>query len=191
MCEFISWIEKNGKHYFLTSEDLASKRGKELRAHCRSDDDLVGHGAIRWFYGEFEGGIEHECTDFTNPNNFPEVIVSAILGGKFRGMGAPFGLLNDHALAEYEKIKQSARAEYEKIDQPARAEYKKIKQSARAEYKKIDQPARAEYKKIDQPAFWDLFAIEENRSSSWVGYQIKEIPLTHIKEASHASHSGQ
>ena len=145
MCEFISWIEKDGKNYFLTSADLASKRGQQLRRHCKNDDDLVGHGAIRWFYGEFKDGIDKECTDFTDPLNFPEDITCAIKNGSFRGLGLPVELLSQPALADYEKIRQPALADYEKIQQSALADYEKIRQSA----------------------FWDLFALESNRTMRW------------------------
>ena len=190
MCEFISWIEKDGKNYFLTSADLASKRGIELREHCGDDDDLVGHGALRWFYGGFEGGVQRECTDFSTPLNFPAEIVEAIKAGKFRGMGCPVGLLNDAARAERDKIVDAARAEFDKIVDAARAEYNKIVNAARAErdkivdparaerdkivdparaeFDKIVDPARAEYDKVVDKTLWDLFMIIENRNPAWV-----------------------
>ena len=148
MCEFVSWIEKDGKNYFLTSADLASKRGIELREHCGDDDDLVGHGALRWFYGGFEGGVQRECTDFSTPLNFPAEIVEAIKAGKFRGMGCPVGLLNDAAWAECVKIVDPARAERDKIVNAAWAEFDKIVDPARAEFDKVVDPARAEYDKV-------------------------------------------
>ena len=178
MCEFVSWIEKDGKNYFLTGADLASKRGKALRKHCRSDDDLPGHGAIRWFYGEFTGGIDKEHTDFRNPKRFPPEIVEAIKGGLMRGMATPQGLLSQAAYAEYRKVTQAAYAEYrkvtqaayaeyEKVTQPAEAEYRKVTQPAYAEYEKVTQAAEAEYRKVTQPAFWDLFADPQNREHAW------------------------
>ena len=145
MCEFVSWIEKDGKCYFLTAADLASKRGKQLIKHCKNDDDLVGHGAIRWFYGEFKGGKDRECTDFSSPNNFPREIVTAMLEGKFRGMGSPLAVLNRTALAKYEEIRRTARAKY----------------------KEIKQTAWAKYKEIEQAAIWDLITQAANRSRAW------------------------
>ena len=189
MHKFISWIEKNGKNYFLTSADLASKRGQQLREHCKCDDDLVGHGAIRWFYGEFTGGIDRKCTDFTDPRHFPIEIIFAIKNGNFRGMGTPVGLLSQSARADYKKIWQSALADCDKIWQSARADYDKIWQSALADYEKIGQSALADcdkiwqsalddyekirqsalddYEKIRQSAFCDLFAVESNRAIEW------------------------
>ena len=179
MCEFISWIEKDGKNYFLTSADLASKRGIKLREHCGDDDDLVGHGALRWYYGGFEGGTKKECTDFSTPLNFPAEIVEAIKAGKFRGMGYPVGLLNEAARAEFDKVVDPAWAEFDKIVNAARAEFKKIRDAAwsefgkivnaaRAEFNKIVEPARAEYDKIINKTFWDLFMITENRNPAWI-----------------------
>jgi len=167
MCDFLSWIEKDGKNYFLTSADLASRRGKALRKHCRNEADLVGHGAIRWFYGEFTGGTDRECTVFSTPSNFPPEIAAAIKAGQFRGMGEPIGLLRPSAWAEYERIKQPAWAEYERIKQPACAEYERIQRAAWAAHERIQQPAWAAYERIQQPAFWDLFAIESNQADAW------------------------
>ena len=178
MCEFVSWIEKDGKNYFLTSADLASKRGIELREHCGDDDDLVGHGALRWFYGGFEGGVQRECTDFSTPLNFPAEIVEAIKAGKFRGMGCPVGLLNDAAWAECVKIVDPARAErdkivnaawaeFDKIVDPARAEYDKVRYAARAECVKIVNAARAERDKIVNAAWAEYNKIVD---AAWAEY---------------------
>ena len=179
MCEFISWIEKDGKCIFLTGEDVfKTKRGKELQAHDGTGD-LDGHGAIRWYYN-FKGGVDKECTDFSTPDNFPLEIVKAIKSGKMRGLGTAKGLLTPEAITEYEKIEQSAYAEYEKIALSAYAgrekieqlaftlaEYERIVQSAYTEYDKIRQSAYAKYKKVKQTAFWDLFAVKKNRVKAW------------------------
>ena len=173
MCEFVSWIEKDGKCYFLTAADLASKRGKQLIKHCKNDDDLVGHGAIRWFYGEFTGGTERECTDFASPDNFPREIVAALIAGKFRSMGSPLGMLNDIARAKYKEIEQPARVKYEEIEQPAWAKYKEIKQTARAKYEEIKQTAWAKYEEIEQPARAKYKEIEQ---TAWAKYKEIEQP---------------
>src|SRR5574343_70819 len=148
MCEFISWIEKDNKAYYLTSSDLASKRGKQLIKHTKAKEDLVGHGAIRWFYGEFEEGIEKECTDFRSPNNFPKEIVEDIKSGKFKGMGICKETLTKSAYKEYVKIEQTAYEEYMKVKQPAFKEYMKVKQAAYKEYEKVTQTAFKEYMKV-------------------------------------------
>jgi len=167
MCNFISWIEHKGNVYFLDDSKLNTRQGKEL-LRPEYISDLSGHGAIRHFYSELgDKGINRECENFTTPNNFPPVIVSAIKKGKFINFGICLNILTQPARAEYEKIEQPARAEYEKIKQPAWAEYEKITQSAWAEYEKIKQPAWAEYEKIKQPAFWRIARKKENRINVW------------------------
>jgi len=159
MCEFVSWIEKDGKLYYLKAKQVfETTRGKQLQKWCGNSDDYVGHGAIRYYYGFSESvGNDHEGTDFSSPDNFPAEIVKAIKAGEFRGLAVAEKLLSQPALAEYEKVRQSAWAEY-----------KKIRQSAWAEYEKVRQSAWAEYEKVEQSAFWDLFANSENRNPKWV-----------------------
>ena len=36
MCHFISWIDLDGQLYYLTSKELRSKRGKELKEYLDS-----------------------------------------------------------------------------------------------------------------------------------------------------------
>lgn len=138
MCEFVSWIEKDGCVLFLTGDNVFhTQRGKELQAHCASPDDLHGHGAIMFYYNldhDKYVGCHRECTDFSSSYNFPAPIVDAIKAGKMWGFGRPKGLLNSSAWAEYEKIYDSA---------------------------------RAERKKICDNTFWDLFACVENRVDTW------------------------
>jgi len=160
MCEFISWIEHDGKNWYLTKSELNSAKGKELLEYCGCAEDLVGHGAIR-HYHDFDGGFDKELADFSDPSRFPAEIVQAMKDGLFEGMGLPMEVLTPEAQAEYDKIVQPAWAEYEKIWQSARAEYDKIVQSARAEYKKTVQSARAEYDKIEQPAQAEYEKIEQ------------------------------
>ena len=169
MCHFISWIDLEGQLYYLTAKELRSRRGKELKEYLGSAyaDDVVGHGAIDWYYDLKGKGIHRECTDFSSPANFPGEIVKAIKSGAFKGMGICPELLNESAKAEYNKIDQSAWAEYKKINQSAWAEYWKIEQSAWAEYDKIEQSARAEYDKIEQDTFWRLVIDAKNRSTAW------------------------
>ena len=112
MCEFVSWIEKDGEVLFLTGEDVFhTKRGRELQKYCKSKDDLTGHGAIRWYFGKDDvplaGGKERECINFSTPNNFPKAIVKAIKCGEMAGFdgGMPiFWLLTVSAQAEYERV---------------------------------------------------------------------------------------
>ena len=179
MCQFISWKNYQGKNYFLTSADLATKEGKKL-SRPEVIDDLCGHGAIEAYYPELKGkGKNMECTDFSSPANFPLDIAKAIKEGKFQGFGIcleiltpkaqfEYNKIQQPAYAEYLKIEQSASAKYEKIEQPAYAEYIKIQQPAYAEYQKIKQLAWAEYEKIIQPA-WDEY--EKMQQLAWVEYE--------------------
>ena len=148
MCEFVSYVEKGNKIYFLThGQVFNTKKGELLQKFNGTDTDYAGHGAIRFYYGlEQDEGANKECTDFSTPDNFPSVIVRAIKEGKMRRIGIGKGLLNGQAWAEYGKITGQALAEYEKITGQASAEYRKIR----------------------DPAFWDLFAVLENRNPLWI-----------------------
>ena len=181
MCHFISWIDLEGQLYYLTSKELHSKRGKELKKYLGSAyaEDVVGHGAIDWFFDLKGRGVHKECTDFSSPDNFPDEIVRAIKSGAFKSMGVCPEILNLSALAEYEKIEQSALAECEKIEQSALAEYEKVKQPAKAEYEKVTQPAWAEYGKIVKSALAEYKKIEQSAKaecdkisqSAWAEYK--------------------
>ena len=163
MSEFLSWIEYRDKLYYLTKAKLNSKKGKALKEYCAWDGDLVGHGAIRRYYRLGSRGIGRECTDFSSPKNFPQEIVEAIKKGLFKGMGIPTQILTPKALAEYEKVEQSAWAEY-KI---ALAKYEKITQPAQNKYKKTKRSARDKYQQIRQSTFWKLVKNPENRVDVW------------------------
>ena len=155
MCEFLSWTKYKGKLYYLTNFELNTRDGKKLRKKLDYNfyEEIKGHGAIKEYFGLPHSQCkDHECTDFSTPDNFPAEIVVKIKAGEFSEIGIAKSLLTQSAWAEYEKIRQSALAEYEKIRQSALAEYKKIRQSALAEYEKIAQSALAEYEKIPQSA---------------------------------------
>ena len=180
MCDFISWIELDGRNYFLTKKELRTKRGKELMDYLGDHfyDDVKGHGAIDFYY-ELQGqGKHHECEDFSDPNNFPPEIVSALKNGAFDEIGLNSGLLNSTALAECEKARDAARVEYGKARDAARVEYEKARATARVECEKACDAARvecekaratalAEYEKTIMSALWDLFRDPENRASAW------------------------
>lgn len=145
MCEFVSWIEYNNQVYFLTNNDLRGKRFTEYKKYnVNWKADIVGHGAIEYFYPELKGKHK-ECTDFSTPDNFPEKIVKAIKEGKLNKLGVSVGLLNCLG----------------------RSEYKKVQQPAYAEYIKVQPPAYAEYIKIKLEAFWELFSKSKYRNGLW------------------------
>ena len=167
MCHFISWIENNGEIQFLTANDVFNtKRGRELQKYCGDDIDYVGHGFIE-FFTETSGGIHKECTDFSTPKNFPEVIVAAIKAGAFAGLGTPEGLLNKNAQTEYEKVYDAARTEYEKACNATWAEYNKVCKATWAECYKVCDAAYAEYNKVRNEVFWKLFSDTKNRAETW------------------------
>jgi len=176
MCKLVNWKEMtDGRILFLTADMIYhTERGKELQKYNLRKEDWIGHGAIDFYYMfNREEGVQRECTNFLTPDNFPPEIVAAIKAGEFRGLGIVEGLLNEEALAAYEKIRQSARAKYEKIEQSAWDEYKKIEQSARAKYEKIRQSACDEYEKIRR-SVWDEY--EKIRQSVCDEYEKIEQP---------------
>ena len=174
MCEFISWIEDGKEIYFLTCNDLNTKEGRELVKELKESksfyDDISGHGAIRKYFNlKSNQGTNKECSDFSNPNNFPPQIIKQIKNGNMQIISqgsdtfdnVAFLLLTDQALVEYKKIKDPALVEYNKIKDPALVEYNKIKDPALVEYKKIKAQALAEYKKITDPALVECNKIKE------------------------------
>lgn len=50
MCEFISWIERKEGLYYLTAKDIPLQCEGTVLAGCK-DNDFLGHGAIRLFFG--------------------------------------------------------------------------------------------------------------------------------------------
>ena len=71
MCHLASWVtietKQGSKQFFITEKDTRTKTGKELRDYLgdRYEEDIIGHGAID-FYFELKGKGKHEeCTDFS------------------------------------------------------------------------------------------------------------------------------
>jgi hypothetical protein len=115
MCEFVSWIEYEGKEYFLTNADLDTKAGAKLLL-AEVKDDLCGHGAIKAYYPELKNrGANKECSDFSTPANFPKSIVKAIKEGRLSRIDVCLDVLNDKGKKQYEKVRGPAWAEYEKV----------------------------------------------------------------------------
>lgn len=105
MCQFISWIEHDGKILFLTDDELSTPRGYELREYLgrQFNNDIIGHGAIRWYYHlNYYEGFDHECTDFTDSKNFPSEITQAIKQGLFEKIANPIeGILSKPVWEKY------------------------------------------------------------------------------------------
>ena len=171
MCEFASWKkmpktwnpEVTRRIFYLTKPDLDSKRGRELKKFLgpQYDNDKVGHGAIDWFYQLGGVGINKECTNFNDPNEFPPEIVADIKAGNFYGMGLPTEILTPDARAQYEAVEKPAWAQY------YWAQYKAVEKPAGAQYEAVRDRAWAQYKAALHKAFWGLFADPNNRIEPW------------------------
>ena len=144
MCEFISWIEDDGKVYLFTNNELNTKEGRKIQKGLR-DNDIRGHGVIREYWG-LKGGTQKECENFSNSDNFPKEIIKAVKLGQYSEIGFNEELLNASGKKEYLKIKNTAWAEYEKIENPA----------------------LAEYEKITNTAFLEIFKHKKYRNKNWI-----------------------
>ena len=182
MCEFISWIERRDRIYFLTGDQLfRSKKGDEFRRTI-SPDDYCGHGTIRDWYGIDSGdGIDKECSDFSSPANFPHQIVEAIKSNKLRGFPMPQGLLrkpldydykakwkllDDDYWAKLKPIDDDYWAKRKPIDDDYKAKLKLLDDDYWAKRKPLDDDYWAKRKPIDDD-YWALFMSPENRAEVW------------------------
>ncbi len=90
MCNFISWIEEDGKLLYLTDADVFSKHGRKTLAGALHND-VLGHGAIREFFGIGSRGKEREVCDFWKTELLPAEIAKKVRsfdahwGKMFRG----------------------------------------------------------------------------------------------------------
>ena len=158
MCEFISWVEKGEKVYFLTTNLIESKKGKTLLKD--SQEDITGHGAIRLFFGlEQDEGVNKECVDFTDPDNFPPVIVKAIKAGEFKGVPLPAGLCVKPLYDKYQ-------ADRKTLDDKYQADSETLYDKYWADLKPLYDKYRADRKPLDDK-YWALFATPKNRRRIW------------------------
>ena len=81
MCEYVSWIEKDGKLLYLSDDDVYSSHGRKKLSGLQ-DNDAIGHGAIRAYYGlaRYEG-TDHERTDWW-ARDLPDEIKSHVRSGR-------------------------------------------------------------------------------------------------------------
>lgn len=98
MCEFISYIEvkKGGETHLLYLDDAAigSDHGRERLKACK-DNDLLGHGAIRAFYGPAaSAGVEHELRNVWESDKLPKELQQKLKD--FPTMRKHFGNLLTH-----------------------------------------------------------------------------------------------
>jgi hypothetical protein len=187
MCHFLSWTEFEGKLYYLTADCLKDARGVELRKHLgRSfNEDVIGHGAIDFYWGLNGKGVHKEFTNFSSPDRLPDLLQQAFLNGEFRRLPVPYDNLAkqilcasawkeydkacDPAWKEYDKVRDAALKEYDKACVPALKEYDKacVPAPAWKEYDKACDAAWKEYKKACDAAFWKLVLKKKNRNEKW------------------------
>src|SRR4030042_1510923 len=100
MCEFLSAVKTKNqsgedKYYFLTYDLIHNTPRGEMLQKKYGGDDLIGHSAIREYFGLRDGeGDNWEQTDFSTPENFPQAIIQALISGEFKGFTLPKGLLS-------------------------------------------------------------------------------------------------
>src|SRR3990167_608842 len=115
MCEFLSLVRVVKKDYFLTKAQMDSPQGQQvLKLRFPGEGELLGHSAIRAYY-EIDGGAELELTDFSSPDNFPDIIVRVIKRGDFRGVAQPQALLSPSAWKQYQAAKDTAEKQYQAV----------------------------------------------------------------------------
>lgn len=155
MCHFMSWTKYRssiGKEVilFLTDNDIYNtKRGGELIKYCQNPQDLVGHGAIDFYYEiAKKGGIHEQCTDFSTPENFPQEVAECLKAGKMKRMGVMEEALTVDARQKYSEELVPLQLRLNEIENPAWKEYEAILNRANSEYNKIKDPALEGYKKI-------------------------------------------
>jgi hypothetical protein len=193
MCHFVSWIEKDKDIYFLTANDLNTPEGRKLKKYLGDQywEDIMGHGAIRQYYGLSEG-INKECTDFSNPKHLPDEIVKAIKCGAFRGIAIPDEpgqFLLSKPLADYEAKRDALDADYEAKRDPLYADfrakrdplyadyeakrdaldadYEEKRAQLYADYKAQRDALDSDYEAKRHDLFWDIFSKQQNRKKIW------------------------
>jgi hypothetical protein len=70
MCDFISWIEKNGVLHYLTDAEIFEDGKLSPRLEGCRDNDIIGHGAIRKYYA-IQAGKEFETKKFWEKGALP------------------------------------------------------------------------------------------------------------------------
>jgi hypothetical protein len=179
MCQYMSWLEHDGKILFLTDADLATEKGQALKAYLGSQyqEDIKGHGAIRhYFFGssDIEKGIARECTDFSSTKNFPPQIVEALKAGQMTYAPIPEGLLCDTLYADYKAKRAALYADYEAKCAALYADYKAKCAALYADYKAKCAPLYADYKAKRAPLYADYKA---KCAPLYADYKAKCAPL--------------
>ncbi len=158
MCEFLSAIKtktKTGedKYYYLTYSLIHNTPTGKLLQKKYGGDDLIGHSAIREFFELRENeGENWECTDFSNPKNFPAVIVRAIKRGEFKGNTIPEGLLlkplHDKYMADRKPLYDKHLADCKPLDDKYLADRKTLDDKYQADRKSLYDKYQADCKPL-------------------------------------------
>jgi hypothetical protein len=188
ICEFISWIEKDKKVYFLTYDQIYNTpQGEILRKEVGGDkpEDFYGHAAIRKYYGNILNGKEHELTDFSNPKRFPDEIVVAIKNGEFRGLATPKGLLSDELDEDYQAkckpLDEDYQAKRNSLDEDYQAKRNSLDEDYQAKCNSLYEDYQAKCKPLDEDYQAKRNSLDEDyqakRNSLYEDYQAKCKPL--------------
>jgi len=180
MCEFLSWIEKGDKVYFLTKAQIDSPQGEAVKKRFPGEGELIGHSAIRAYY-DIDGGKEKEQTDFSSPDNFPKEIIEAILKGKFGYIPVPKGILkkplddkysadqkplDDKYSADQKLLNDKYSADRKPLDDKYWADRKLLNDKYWADRKPLDDKYWADRKLLNDK-YWALIQNPKNRSKNW------------------------
>ncbi len=177
MCEFISWIEKDGQVLFLTAKDLESKYGKKTLEGCL-DNDFLGHGAIKKFYAAPDGtalvdGSDRENRNFWN-GQLPQPIKDAWNKGELDGM-LKYLQLDDlkyivsYAPVEfvawltaqkfggdYEAMKKDANRLIRPLGLMATQDYEAMKKDSNIDIRLFGMVATRDYEAMKKDDFWPI-----------------------------------
>ncbi len=146
MCHFVSWINYDGKNYFLQNSDLLTKEGKALKKYLgtRFHDDIQGHGAIRRYFDLPRG--RGRSKEHLSLKVLPKEIVKAIKNGSMSLIGTPSSFLVTTTLCR-ESIKEF----YRKM-LPVDRKYNFLS---------------SYYAKKSKEIFWEIFKDKKNRKKAW------------------------
>jgi len=156
MCHFVSWVEYQGENYYIDNDCLETKEGRELVEYCEASADLMGHGAIRKYFGLQIKGIDKEITDFTSIKYIPKEIVDKIKRGKFSSIYQELSILTPKALEKYGEVEAPALEKYLEVEAPARKKYLEVKA-----------PASEKYLEVEASAYHSLVKVKSNRIKEW------------------------
>ncbi len=188
---FLSWIEYDGKNYFLTKDDLETERGIRLLKtyDYSSSKESIRYLLIIEYYNDgnkkLQNGAFHKCVDFTDPSRFPTEIVQTLKDGLFEGFGTPIETLIPKLREVYTAVEKAAYDTMQQIKQKANKEtdrefdlYLQHKKNytdekislwfrREVEHKKVKIKATKEYQKTKHTIFWNLFKDPNNRIAAW------------------------